>query len=116
MCCDWSRGRELLWHSDTGQGGICVQSIGEHWRHGAVSKTASVMETDKKKNPTTFSSTAEDWKLATVMKKADRKPAAAKARNLTRNGKLEKCCLSDLIPPSILSGWLLCAKQGAGCS
>lgn len=42
--CDWSRLREpelreFLWHLYTGPGCIFVQSLSEHWGHGAVSKT-----------------------------------------------------------------------------
>lgn len=75
-----------------------------------------IKEDYAKKTQTSFSSTADEWKSATVMGKADRKTITAKARNLTENTKFEKCCISDLFPQSLLSSWLSCTKQGAGRS
>lgn len=47
-----------------------------------------------KKTQTSFSSTVDEWKSATMMGKADRKTNTGKARNLTENMKFEKCCIS----------------------
>lgn len=83
-----------------------------------VLKPGYVMEKDhaKKKTPTAFSSTSEEWKSANMMEKAVRKTTTAKVRNLTETVKFDRCCISDLFPQSVLSSWLPCAKHGAGQS
>lgn len=58
-------------------------------------KPAFVIQKDyAKKTQTSFSSTVDEWKSATMMGKADRKTNTGKARNLTENMKFEKCCIS----------------------
>lgn len=116
VCCDWSRVRELLRHSDTGQGGICVQSLGEPWRHGAVSKTASVMETDKKKTQPLLALLLRTGSWLLWWKRQTGKLLLQKPGIWQEMGNLRNVAFHIWSPPSILSGWLLCAKQGAGCS